>query len=170
MKQIFLISTNPGGYEEQSVIVGFTKTEQDAQAAVDKLTLNYRTALNFYNNTIIPALRKFREETPNTNSYNDRLEEIPKWPAGISQKDITPAMCEERDAIKLRNQLAIEEYSRQEKAYRILEMKSLELVIGFHQDKEWFREFFDVGEQHITCKAGHLVENNEYYFEPCEEL
>ncbi len=170
MKQVFLISSNPSGYEEHSIVVGFKETESEAQLAVDELKHSYKTAATFYQDIVIPFLRKFREENPDSHLYNCKIEEIPRWPSGISAKDITPAMREERDAIKLRNQLAIEESSREAEAYRLLEIKSLQPIISPYQEKPWFKKWFDIGEQHFTCSACGLVENNEYYYEPCNEL
>lgn len=170
MKQIFLISSNPSGYEEHSIVVGFKETESEAKLAVDELKLSYRTAAAFYQDVVIPFLRKLREENPDSDLYNCKIEDIPRWPSGISQKDITPAMREEREAIKLRNQFALEEASRQATAYRVLEIKSMQSIISIHQEKPWFKKWFDVGDEHFTCSANGLVENNEYYFEPCFEL
>jgi hypothetical protein len=96
MKKIYLILSNPTDYESHPAVEGFVSTSDEALIVTEKLKSQYKFAREFMDTNIARAELQFRTINPDsylTSLYSDlRLEDIPKWPSGISQKDITPEM------------------------------------------------------------------------------
>lgn len=165
--EIYLIQTNPSGYEEHSEILGFKTTEEEAKLAVAELIDSYCKAKKFQTEVLGPAKSEFNRTNPI--SYVP-LCAIPKWPAGISHTVITPEMRQEREDIKNKNQNIIEQNSRTEVERLKRQMKFLSPLIQPVLNEPWFKKWFEINERFTNCSAHGLTEGAEYFYEACEEF
>lgn len=174
MKQIFLILSNQSDYESHPIVVGFVSTQDEAFLVTETLKAQYRFAREFMDINITKAKAQFRIDNPDTyltTLYSNlKLEDIPKWPSGISEKLITPEMRQERTDIKKRNEIRLQDASMVASKYRMAELEYLQSEIDKVKDTDWFKKWFDVGPEYIHCKANGLVESYEYIYESCNEI
>jgi len=75
---------------------------QEAQIEADRLTATRKRIIE--NRKLVTEFtRQWNEQNPLDTSGLPEQKDIPKWPAGIAQKDITTSMRAERDEIKAHN-------------------------------------------------------------------
>lgn len=166
MKKVFLIYKNYSDYESCPEVIGFKHTSLEAEDIVSKLKAEYKKAYDFMWEVIYPAQKAYdaAHETP-----HQVLEDIPRWPAGIAEKDITVEMRSERNEIKAKNEekrkfnmAAMEEHQK---------VKLVALMPLFDSlEKEFVEKWFDFSRDYITCRARGLKDNYEYSFEECNEI
>jgi len=156
---------NLSDFESSPEVLGFCKTEQEAKDKVNALVSEYRLVENFYKE-INNKRDEFRKE--NASPTPPKLEDYPRW-FGIDQKNITQEMRDERKRIQDRNQMKQDAFSLKFKAYK---EKEVEYVMPLFdgRDKDWLEKWFHIGDQHISCYAVNLEENNEYFYEECKSI
>lgn len=165
--KIFLIYSNTSQYEESNIVLGFKMTEEAAKAEIISLKESYKKAYTFAHETVYPFLREFTAKNPIV--YIPQID-IPRWPSGIKQTDITSEMLEERNSIKKKNQEILEKNSLLYAQSRKEEMLALKPLLAPVENEPWFKKWFFVTETSINCHASCLVEGYEFIFEECEEI
>ena len=98
MDEIFLIYTQPEDHWEHGVLLGFTETEEEAIAVCARKKQIY---------DIYKEVSKYVRENVGKDIVEGETKssiDVPKWKAGIAQKDITVEMRAERDAIHAQNE------------------------------------------------------------------
>ena len=118
---IYLIYANSTDYDTEPYVVGFSFTEEEADNMVDEKTAIYHEAYK-WEKKLQDKIQEFRLSVLKI-ELEDRIP-IKKWEKGIHNKDITPAMRQERDDtikenenIGLRNTLKNQERDKEELAY-----------------------------------------------------
>ncbi len=101
MDTIFLITDNPSDFESSDSILGFTLTLDEAVNFVNVETERYKKA-----SVIINELEVLREEFISSleEIITENVLDVPKWKDGLSEKDITQEMRNERTKILLKNE------------------------------------------------------------------
>lgn len=94
---MYLVYARPDDHWEPSITIGYATTEQEAKAACEKRTKMYEVYKEVKEKTDALASAVEMEK-------NESRLEIPKWKAGIHQKDITPEMREARNSIHKKNE------------------------------------------------------------------
>jgi elongation factor P--beta-lysine ligase len=135
MDKIYIIESIPGDYDSDPSIIGYIEDKDIAKETVRKLNETLEKAKewnekisDYLINVINPSIpEEEREEVP----------EIPKWKAGISEKEITDEMRSERNRIKA---LQVEIGERNHEKYLKWKLQSDELqkeyIYSFNIDPE----------------------------------
>lgn len=101
MDKIYIVRDNPTGYDEDSLIVGFALTEDEAKSFIVKEERDYARAKMLVSN--LERIREVFEECLKPLETEARIEKQ-KWAAGISEKSITQEMRIERNRINAENE------------------------------------------------------------------
>lgn len=103
--EIYLIVESFFDLEPHEYIHGFCFNEKEAQEAVEKIKSFNREVLS-YKEELDNKIDNFNYPTP-TPQLEEKYE-LPKWPSGLSQKDITSEMREEKEYYKRLNEEILE--------------------------------------------------------------
>lgn len=159
MEKIYIIELITGDYDISDYPIGFVEDEEIAKNLIihlNKLNEIAKSILenlyNYVNNVIQPSVEKEEME---------KFPVIPKWPAGLSEKEITKEMRDERTnlsklqiEIQERNRVKWERWDKQVKilteehinslglepdVYKMLKWKKNESISGFsyHMIEKW---------------------------------
>jgi hypothetical protein len=93
---MYLVYARPEEHYESEVLIGYAKSELEAQKSCEKLTKMYKVYQEVKEKAMALANTIEMEET-------EKTLDVPRWKAGIAQKDITAEMREERDSIRAKN-------------------------------------------------------------------
>jgi hypothetical protein len=103
MESIFLIRRKTSDYEGCDSIESFRNSKEEADLVVEDMNRIYFKSLEIIKIYDDEYWKKRHELEELPEFIMEVWEEIPKWKAGIHQKDITKEMREERDRIKKSN-------------------------------------------------------------------
>lgn len=107
MKEVFIIFACHNDYEAVPYPIDFKLTEKEAKEEVKKLGAFEEEADRLRSVIMAPSWGEMMAD-----SEKPVIKDIPKWPAGTGEKDITTEMRSERDRIKYENNLARQEFGR----------------------------------------------------------
>lgn len=97
MNEIFIIEVLSTDYDTHDEVVGFAVTEEEAISKVAENNDLYKKCISL-DEAVSEKVSEY--EKVHKDDYPFELQkEYKKWPAGTGQKDITPEMRAERDAV-----------------------------------------------------------------------
>lgn len=162
--KIFLVKDRPTGYEEESNILGFALSREEAQGVIAREINYYIDACVIVAN--LDRLRACFEEGLGESKL-EPLVEIPRWKAGIAEKDITNEMRDERnklitknEEIKARNSDVFK--ARYEAVWTYLKPKLIEELKG----RENSMKYIAINEHYGSIGLNaHLHESEPFFIE-----
>lgn len=114
MNEIFLIMTNPTGYDDSPEEIGFVLDEETAKNLIARISEEYRIAEKF-SEILWTARQKYRDALPKPDL--EESIEIPRWNPGLGEKDITVEMREERKRLTDLQEEIAKRNSKKSKAF-----------------------------------------------------
>lgn len=166
--KVYLIYENPQDYDSHPRVIGFVNSQEAAEDIVIKYKQNYSRAIEFYEQTIAPAMKEYNE----SHGFPESIPKIPitKWVAGIAAKDITDEMRNEREEVKRQNEEISKKNARVHNDWMKAQTEYLRAFFEPVMEEEWFKRWYVVGEYHIRCNVGILSKGDEYNFVECDEI
>ena len=155
--EIYIIKTNPSDWESHPEIVGYKVSKESAEEYVKGASETYKLALAFQ--TEMWNIREaFGKTLPEI--ICEPTETITKWPKGLSQKDITPQMKEERETTQKRNHDKLVECFDKKRARN----KIIANHMSSYENK--FPSFIEFNEQNGMFSINeHLSEGEPFFIE-----